>query len=449
MTARGLGVIVLAAGRGTRMRSALPKVLHPVCGLPMATHILDAARSLGPARIAVVVGYGAAAVREALAADDLVFIDQEQLLGTGDAVARCREALAGCDPVVVVNGDVPLITPALLSRLVEKGAGCPVALVTCTAADAGRLGRVVRDAGGRVAGVVEAAEYDGPSGAGEVNSGQYRFAAAWLWEHVGGIPRSGKGEHYLTHLVAAAAAEGSPVTTIDADPAEALGVDDRVHLAEAERVMRQRILVGHMEAGVTVVDPATTYINRRVRLAEDVTILPNCYLHGETMVGTRTTIGPSTTLRNARIAEDCHVQASVVEDSAIGARTTVGPYAHLRENAVIGEDCVLGNYAEVKNSNLGQRVKMHHFSYLGDADVGDDANIAAGMITCNFDGVHKHRTVIGARAFIGCDTMLIAPVTVGADAVTGAGSVVREDVPAGAKVAGVPARIIGQARAEE
>ncbi|MGI8925701.1 MAG: bifunctional UDP-N-acetylglucosamine diphosphorylase/glucosamine-1-phosphate N-acetyltransferase GlmU [Tepidiformaceae bacterium] len=446
MSGSRTGVVVLAAGRGTRMRSALPKVLQPVCGTPMVAHVIEAARGLQPRRIAVVVGYGAEAVRREAAGDGVVFVEQPELLGTADAVRRCEDVLAGCDTVVVLNGDVPLVTTVLLERL--AAAGSPISFVSCRVEEAGRLGRVARAALGGVTGIIEAADSDGLDGPAEINAGQHRPNAAWRWKRIGEVPASASGERYLTHLVAMAAAEGHQMSTVEGSPEEALGVDDRVQLAEAERLMRARILREHMEAGVTIADPATTYIDRRVRLAGDVTVLPNCYLYGETSVASQAVIGPGTTLRNVRIGAS-RVQASVVEDSSIGDGTSVGPFAHVRGGAEIGDDCVIGNYAEVKNSKLGNGVKMHHFSYLGDATVGERANIAAGMVTCNFDGVTKHRTVIGAGAFIGCDTMLVAPVTIGDGAVTGAGSVVREDVPPGAKVAGVPARIIGRAGHEE
>lgn len=436
-----LGVIVLAAGQGTRMKSSLPKVLHPICGEPMVVHVLRAARALDPAKIAVVVGHGAAQVREALAAPDLAFVDQTELLGTADAVRRCREAMSGCDTVMVLFGDAPLVTPELLRELrAARGKDAAIAFVSAWVEDGRRLGRVLRGTDGAPLKIVEAADYEGPDGRAEINAGHCIFDAAWLWSAIDQIPRSPKGEYYLTHLVAAAAEAGKPTRTVDASAAEALGADDRILLAEAERLMRKRILEAHMAAGVTIVDPATTYIDATVRIAADVTVLPNSYLHGTTTVATGTTIGPGTTLRNATIGADCRVQSSVIEDSRIGNRVPVGPFAHLRGNADVGDDCEIGNYAEIKNSVIGRRVKMHHFSYMGDADVGDDTNIAAGVITCNYDGVNKHRTTIGKNVFVGCDTMLVAPVTLGDGAITGAGAVVTRNVPAGEKVAGVPAR---------
>lgn len=438
-----IGVIVLAAGQGTRMKSALPKPLHPVCGVPMVSHVIAAARALNPRTIAVVVGHRADLVREALAAPDLHFVEQTELLGTGDAVARCRETLAGCATVLVLNGDEPLVSTGTLERLLAVRGDRPMAFVTQVVPDGGALGRVDRT-GGDVRAIVQAADDPGRSGEAEINWGEYTFAAAWLWDQLPRVPLSPKGERYLTKLADFAFDQGTPAATVPAMDGEALGVDDRVKLAEAERRMRARILERHMLAGVTITDPATTYIDAAVEIAADVTVLPNCYLQGRTTVGANTAIGPATTLRDAHVGEDCDVRQSVVEESRIGRRVRVGPFAHVRGNADIGDDCELGNYSEVKNSNIGRGVKMHHFSYLGDADVGEETNIAAGTITCNWDGVNKNRTTIGARVFIGCDTMLVAPLTIGDDALTGAGAVVTKDIEKGVKVAGVPARPIGR-----
>jgi len=435
-----LGVIVLAAGMGTRMKSRLPKVLHPVCGVPMARHVIDAARELDPARIAVVVGHQAETVRAALAVPGLTFVDQTELLGTGDAVRRCEAALAGCDEVMVLNGDCPLITSELLAALRDARLIRPLAFVSCFVEEPGRLGRVLRDADGNPVEVVEASDYEGPDGPAEVNAGQYVFDAAWLWRALPGLPVSEKGEYYLTHLVRVAADAGTPAAAVVAEAEEILGVDDRVKLSQAEALMRRRILERHMLAGVTITDPATTYIDAAVSIEQDVTILPNSHLLGLSAVDSGAVIGPGTTLRNARVGEDTRVDASVIEDSSVGAHCSIGPFAHIRGGSVISDNCEIHNYAEVKNSSLGAGVKMHHFSYMGDADVGARANLAAGCITCNFDGERKHRTTIGEGAFIGCDTMLVAPVSVGAGAFTATGAVVTRDVAPGETVAGVPAK---------
>jgi bifunctional UDP-N-acetylglucosamine pyrophosphorylase/glucosamine-1-phosphate N-acetyltransferase len=299
---------------------------------------------------------------------------------------------------------------------------------------------VLRDSQQRPVEVSEAADWEGADGPAEINAGQYVFDAAWLWRVLPTVPVSAKGEQYLTHLIAAAAQTGTPGETVVADADEVLGVDDRLALSRAEAVMRRRVLERHMLAGVTILDPETTYIDATVSLEQDVTIHPGSHILGRSAVSAGTVIGPATTVSNATIGEDARVVQSVIEDSTIGARCSVGPFSHVRGGAVLGEDCEVHNYAEIKNSRIGPGVKMHHFSYMGDADIGARANIAAGAITCNYDGEHKHRTVIGEDAFIGCDTMLIAPVTVGAGAFTATGAVVTRDVPPGVTVAGVPAR---------
>ncbi|HMO95106.1 MAG TPA: bifunctional UDP-N-acetylglucosamine diphosphorylase/glucosamine-1-phosphate N-acetyltransferase GlmU, partial [Tepidiformaceae bacterium] len=368
------------------------------------------------------------------------FVHQPVLDGTGGAVARCREALAGCTEVMVLNGDCPLITPDLLARLYGARHQRPLAFVTCELPEPGRLGRVLRDNDREALRIVEAADYEGPPGPAEINAGQYMFDAAWLWTTLPQVPVSTNGEYYLTHLVLAAATLGRPAATVSADAIEALGVDDRVKLADAEAAMRRRILEAHMLNGVTITDPATTWIDSGVTIGQDSTILPNTHIAGASSVAEDCVIGPGATLRNASIGPGTRIESSVIEDSAIGAGCNVGPMAHVRAGARIGDGCQLGNYAEVKNSVFGRGVKMHHFSYMGDADVGEDVNIAAGSITCNYDGVRKHRTTIGARAFIGCDTMLVAPVTIGEDAFTATGAVVTRDVAPGVSVAGVPAR---------
>jgi bifunctional UDP-N-acetylglucosamine pyrophosphorylase / glucosamine-1-phosphate N-acetyltransferase len=436
-----LAVIVLAAGQGTRMKSALPKVLHAVCGKPMVGHVLDAAHGLQPDRLIVVVGHGGDQVREALAAPGIIFVTQAEQLGSGHAVAQCAEAAAGCDEVVVLNGDSPMLTTASLQRLRECRADRPMAFLSTVLGDPAKLGRVVRN-GTEVSAIVEWDEYTGPPGPAEINSGQYVFSAPWLWENLPTVTRGPKGEYYFTALAAMATTAGTPAQTAMIEPQEFLGVDDRVRLAEAEQLMRQRILRQHMLDGVTITDPATTYIDAGVEIGQDTTILPGTTIRGRTVIAPGCTIGPGSLLRDATLGERTVVQASTIEDSTLGERVYVGPYSHVRGNSTIGDDCHLGNYAEVNRSKLGRGVKMHHFSYLGDATVGDRANIAAGVITNNYDGTHKHPTVIGEDAFVGCDTMLVAPVEMGANSQTGAGTVLRQDLPPNAVAVGVPARII-------
>ena len=433
----GPGVIVLAAGRGTRMRSTLPKVLHEVCGRAMVSHVIEAARAIEPRRLAVVIGHEADLVREAVG-PGVEFVEQTSMLGTGDAVERCREAMAGCDRVVVLNGDAPLLTGATIVALLSGAAEATMAIAVNRVEDNGAFGRVERDGDGNVVRIREADRQ--AEGYTERNAGFYVFDSAWLWKNIGRVGESDSGERYLTALAAMAAEQGGTITAVEVPADDALGVDDRRRLADAEAIMRHRIVDRLMEEGVTVRDPATTYIDAGVAIEADVTIEPGSHIRGRSRIATGSTIGPNTVLRNSSIGANSLVTQSTIEDSTIGDSVTVGPNAHVRGGTTIGDHCELGNYAEVKNSMVGKGVKMHHFSYLGDADVGPGVNYAAGAVTCNYDGVAKHRTTIGAGAFIGCDTMLVAPVTIGAGAVTGAGAVVTKDVGAGERVAGVPAR---------
>jgi len=437
--------IILAAGLGKRMPSAVPKVLQPLAGRPIVQHVVDAARAAGFERPAVVVGAGAAEVGDALG-DAVDYVDQPEPLGTGHAVAQARDAAAGAEHVLVLNGDVPLITPETIERLaaahLEQGAD--LTFLTAVVPDGGEYGRVQRDAVGRVVAVLESAELsEGDGGPAEINAGHYCFRASWLWPRLERLPAGPDGEQYLTSLVSLAVREGAVLVAVNAaDADEVQGINDREQLARAAALMRERINRRHLLDGVTLVDQATAYIDAGVTIGGDTVVQPNTHLLGSTSVGAGCEIGPNAVVRDSSVGERCRVIASTLEEAVLEDDIVVGPYSHLRPGAYLCSGVELGNYAEVKNARLGRGVKMHHFSYIGDADVGDGANIGAGTITCNFDGAAKHRTVIGRDAFIGSDTMLVAPVTVGDGAKTGAGAVVTDDVPAGAVVAGVPARIL-------
>lgn len=448
-----LAAVILAAGQGTRLKSSLPKVLHRLGGQPLVRYAVDAARAVATLPPVLVIGHGAEAVRAELA-EGVQYAVQAEQLGTGHAVLQAAALLRGrCDRVLVTYGDTPLVRPETLRALAEaqvQNSG-PITLLSIDAPQLHDFGRVVRDAQGRVTALVEAAQCtpaqrDLP----ERNVGAYCFDAEWLWAHLPRLPLSPKGEYYLTDTVAQAVAEGLPVAAIKTDDeAETLGVNTRAQLAQAEALLRRRINEKWMAEGVTLIDPATTYIEPGVTLGRDTVIWPNTHLQGQTVVGVNCVLGPNTIVRDTRIGDGCRIECSVLEGAWLAAEVQVGPFAHLRQGARLERGVHLGNFGEVKNSTLGPGVKMGHFSYIGDAVIGAETNIGAGTITCNYDGVRKHRTVIGENVFLGSDTMLVAPLTLGEGARTGAGAVVTRNVPAHTLAVGVPARVIRKLKTED
>ncbi len=438
-----LAIVVLAAGQGKRINSRYPKVLHPVAGRAMLKWVIEAATSLEPACLAVVVGYEAEQVRVALG-DGYLYIEQREQKGTGHAIRQARAALQGMgDTVIALYGDTPLITGEALRRLLTHHATTQpaITLLTCHLDNPYGYGRIIRRDDGTVQAIVEeAAANDEQKAIREINPGFYCFREDWLWPHLEQIPLNPKGEYYLTDLVEIAVAGGERVEAIvTEDASEVLGVNDRVQLAEAEAVMRHRILRRLMRSGVTVVDPPSTFVDGTVTIGPDTVIQPHTFLQGVTCVGADCTIGPYAIIRDSVIGDRCQIVASMIENSTMEDGSDIGPFSHLRPGAHLGKGVHIGNFAEVKNSSLGDRTKMGHFSYLGDATVGEDVNIGGGAITCNFDGQAKHRTIIEDGAFIGSDTMLIAPVRVGSRAKTGAGSVVTREIPPKTLAYGVPA----------
>lgn len=438
-------VIILAAGLGTRMRSRRAKVLHPLCGRPMLAYVIDAAVEATGGRPLVLVSPATEAVRGVFA-DTVDWAVQDPPLGTGHALQAALAVVEGApDEVVVLSGDTPLLTAGTVRHIVERRRSTKAAMVLATMApeDATGYGRIVR-ARGDVARIVEEKDATKTERAiGEVNGGVYAFDGAWLRQRIGDLtPSAATGELYLTELVALAHADGRRVVPVEVeDEMELVGVNDRVQLATLEADLRWRILEGHLLAGVTMEDPTTTFIEADVELGQDVVLEPHVILRGHTRVGAESVIGAGSRLEDAVVGERCRVIASVLESCEVEDDVRIGPFAHLRAGASIGAGAELGNFAEVKQARVGPRSKQHHFSYIGDAEVGADVNIGAGTVTANYDGRRKSRTVIGDGAFIGSDSMLIAPVTIGEGAVTGAGSVVTRDVPAGKMAVGVPARV--------
>jgi bifunctional UDP-N-acetylglucosamine pyrophosphorylase/glucosamine-1-phosphate N-acetyltransferase len=428
------------------MRSNLPKVLHPLAGLPLVEYSLRAAQSAGLEKPVVVIGRDAEKVRQTVG-DRAQFALQEQQLGTGHAVRAAEPLLAGrTDFVLVISADMPLFRPETLVRLVQAGQANPgpLTLLTVVQEDSHGFGRILRNPQGKVQAIIEEAQAEPDQLAiKEVNVGAYCFRSNWLWQALARIPLSPKGEYYLTDTVGLAVADGLNVEAIVlADAEEAIGINTRVHLAEAEAILRRRILQQHMLNGVTIVDPLSTYIEMDVRIGQDTVIYPNTHLRGSTTIGEDCQIGPNTIIESSRIGDVCTILAAVIEQSVVEDEVHMGPFAHLRPGAHLGQGVHMGNFGEVKSSYLAPGVKMGHFSYIGDAVIGEETNIGAGTITCNFDGKRKHKTEIGANVFIGSDTMLVAPLKIGEGARTGAGSVVTRDVEPYTVVVGVPARFL-------
>jgi bifunctional UDP-N-acetylglucosamine pyrophosphorylase/glucosamine-1-phosphate N-acetyltransferase len=438
--------VLLAAGQGTRMKSDLPKMLHPVCGLPMVFHALNAARSVSSELPVVVIGHGAEAVRQVIG-DAAMCVVQEKQLGTGHALLQAEAALKGnSDIILVTYGDMPLLRVETLLRLVDAqrvNAG-PISMLTVVHDNPRGFGRVLRKPDGSVASIVEEQQASPQQLAiKELNVGAYCFDAGWLWDALHRIQLSPKGEYYLTDTVALAAMDNLPVQAIVLDDfIETIGVNTRIHLAEAEAAMRRRINDRHMLAGVTLIDPACTYIDEQVSIAADTVIWPNTILTGKTSIGQRCQIGPNSNIRDTRIGNECKVFMSVTEGAVLEDHVEMGPFARLRKGAYLSSGVHMGNFGEVKDSTLGPGVKMGHFSYIGNATIGAETNIGAGTITCNFDGVAKHATHIGQDVFIGSDTMLVAPLTIGDGARTGAGAIVTRNVAEDTLVVGMPARAI-------
>jgi bifunctional UDP-N-acetylglucosamine pyrophosphorylase/glucosamine-1-phosphate N-acetyltransferase len=439
--------ILLAAGQGTRMKSSLPKVLHPIAGKPMIWHALEAIRHSTTEKPVVVVGYGAEDVVKFLG-DSAQTVLQEPQLGTGHAVLQAESMLKGkTDLIVVCYADMPLLRGETVNQLVEmqKNNAGPMSMLTVIAEHPRGFGRIIRNADGTVSAIVE--EYVATAEQLEVkelNVGGYCFDANWFWNALHRIPKNPKkGEYYLTDTVELASKGGLSVqATVMDDLEETIGINSRVHLSEVEAAMRRRINQQHMLNGVTMIDPASTYIEVSVKIGRDTTIMPNTYLHGKTEIGNGNIIGPNAIIRDSKIGNRCKVLASVMESAALEDDVDVGPFARLRKGAHLMNHVHMGNFGEVKDSTLGPGVKMGHFSYIGNAQIGAETNIGAGTITCNYDGEKKHATEIGENVFIGSDTMLVAPLKIGDGARTGAGSVVTKNVAEDTLVVGMPARAI-------
>ena len=434
--------IVLAAGLGKRMMSRLPKSLHRVCGKELVRYPVDLLRQCGIKQVFVVVSPANRDALHAALGDAVEYVVQPEARGTGDAVACCMEAVGAlAKHVVVTGGDTPLVREESLLRLLNGREGRRMGFLTGRDPSLEDLGRVTRR-DGMVTGIVEAAEAEVSDGAAELNAGVYCLEAAWLWDSIRKLSPAPSGEYYLTDLAGIAAREGSNVASAPVtDPSELLGVNDRIQLARAEAVQLQRVRKHWMMRGVTMTDPASVFVDFDATIGMDTVILPNTMVLGRSNIGEDCEVGPGSVVRDSSIGDGCRVTSSVVEESVMEAGSDIGPYSHLRPGAYLESGVHIGNFVEIKESRLAAGTLMGHFGYVGDATIGAKVNVGAGTVTCNFDGRDKHRTVIEDGAFIGCDTMLIAPVTVGSQAVTGAGAVITKDVPPARLAVGVPAKI--------
>jgi len=428
-----LHIIILAAGQGTRMHSEIPKVLHELAGRPLLAHVIACARALKPARIHVVYGYGGRQVPDGLAEANVEWVLQAEQKGTGHALRQAMTDIGDDTLVLVLYGDVPLTRSESLRPLIAAAAAGNLALMTVELAEASGYGRIVRDAQGRVTRIVEHKDATPAERAlREVNTGILAAPAGRLKKYLAALKNdNAQGEYYLTDVVALAAADGVKITSLSpVDHWEIMGVNSKAQLAELERIQQRNQAQALMEQGLTLRDPARFDLRGTLTFGVDVVIDVNVVIEGNVSLGDRVQIGPNNVLRDCAIGADSVVQPNcVIEQAGIGQHCRIGPFARIRPEARIADRAHIGNFVEIKKADIGAGSKINHLSYIGDSQVGRDVNIGAGTITCNYDGAHKHRTVIGDGAFIGSNTALVAPVTIGAGATVGAGSTITSDVP--------------------
>ncbi|MEE1361710.1 MAG: bifunctional UDP-N-acetylglucosamine diphosphorylase/glucosamine-1-phosphate N-acetyltransferase GlmU [Selenomonadaceae bacterium] len=427
--------VILAAGKGTRMKSKLPKVLHKAAGKPMLQHVLDAANKGGAERNIVVVGFGGDVVREAMG-DQAEFVVQTEQLGTGHAVKQAAPLLEGFDgTVMVLCGDTPLLTGDLLNKLYteHKEAKAKATVLTAIMPDATGYGRIIRTEDGSVARIVEHKDAtEEERKVNEVNSGIYCFEAKDMFEALEQVGcDNAQGEYYLPDVLEILRDKGEKIWAVAADDYEStLGINSRVQLSGAEAILRRRKNIELMDNGVTIMDPSTTYVDCDVEVGSDTVIYPMTWLEGKTVIGENCKIGPSCRFSDTVIGNNVTAHFAYGHECVVDDGVDFGPYVHLRPKTHIGNNVHIGNFVEVKNSNVGEGTKLPHLQYIGDSDVGKNVNCGCGTVTVNYDGKIKHRTIIGDNAFVGCNTSLVAPVTIGEGAYTGAGSVITKDVPA-------------------
>jgi bifunctional UDP-N-acetylglucosamine pyrophosphorylase/glucosamine-1-phosphate N-acetyltransferase len=431
-----LAIIVLAAGKGTRMKSNLVKVLHPVAGTPMLSITLDLARTFRPNRLVVVVGFQRDLVRQRFSAPDVIFADQEEQLGTGHAVSVASRVLKGFRGLVLILcADVPLLTEGTIQRFLKSHEDnrATLSVLTTVSERPHGYGRIVRGEGGQLLRIVEEKDLQpGEEKIKEINTGIYCFEAEFLFSALPYLTdRNAQSEYYLTDIVEKASSlEKKTIAYLTADSIEVMGINTRLDLARAAQVLRLRIAEQHMLEGATLIDPQTTYIDHKVEIGKDTVIYPNCHLLGKTSLGEACVVEPGCKISDSRVGNFVTIRASsVISESVIEDRVEVGPFAHLRPKNLLREGAKIGNFVEVKKSVIGKGTKANHLSYIGDATVGDKVNIGAGTITCNYDGQKKHPTIIEDEVFVGSNTSLVAPLKIGQRAIIGAGSTITKEVP--------------------
>ncbi len=439
----GISVIVLAAGKGKRMRSSVPKILHPILGQPIISYVLESIKRISPQRIVLVLGHGSNEVKKSLNYEQIDSVIQKEQLGTGHAVYSTRRKLRSFNGnIVIVNGDSPLISPGTLKKLIgsHERTRSVLSILTADTRDTHGYGRVMRNGRGHVVRIIEEEDANANQRRiNEINSGVYCVESGFLWKALSQVDRKNdQKEFYLTDIVEIASKEGKRVNVfVSKDSEEILGINNRVDLSRVEEIIGRRINNKHMISGVTMVKPEQTYISPQAYISSDTIIFPNSFIYGNTKIGAGCMIGPLVWIKDSKIGKNTSINfSSYITNADIGNKVTIGPFANIRPDSIILEGVRVGNFVEVKKSRIGRLSKVPHLSYIGDSEIGERVNIGAGTITCNYDGISKHETIIEDDVFIGSDTMLVAPVKIGRGATTGAGSTITKNVDDGALAIG-------------